>query len=189
VIACPRCRTIQPVDHLNTGRALPCPGCCAAVRADVFNAFLRADDPAAGYDTAQAPGQAECFYHPGKAAIVPCGACGRLLCAVCRVDLDGRTLCMRCLQAGRDKQRITTLQNRRTLYDSLALNLAFWPMTMIFPTLLTAPAAIYYAVRHFRAPDHILPRTHLKSILAMLLASGQIVAWIVFAFYQWGRWV
>jgi hypothetical protein len=181
VIACPHCRTIQSVDLVNTGRLEPCPGCSTLLRTDVFKAFLRRVDQGAKAEDVEAREEAQCFYHPGKKALVPCSVCGRLLCAVCRIELDGQSLCVSCLQAGRDKQKISALQHQRTLYDSIALNLAFWPMLMIFPTLLTAPAALYFAVRHFRVPAAILPRTYLKNILALLLAAGQIAGWIVFA--------
>lgn len=186
VIACPHCRTVQSVDQVNTGRLQPCPGCSVLLRADVYKAFLRRVDQGNKAENVGAHGEAECFYHPGKKAVVPCNACGRLLCGVCRIELEEQSLCISCLQAGRDKRKISALQNQRTLYDSIALNLAFWPMLMIFPTLLTAPAAVYYAVRHWRAPATILQRTHLKNILALLLAAGQMAGWIVFAVTKLG---
>ena len=123
---------------------------------------------------------AECFYHAGKKAHVACDACGRLLCALCRVELNGRNLCMRCLQAGRDKQKIDTLRQQQVLNDSIAFHLAFWPMLMIFPTLIAAPAAVFFSLRHWRTPAAGLPRRLAKSILAFLLATGQIIGWIVF---------
>lgn len=186
MIACPNCRTIQPPDSINTGRMAPCLGCGVPLRVDVFNAFLRRDDLGEGEKSVLEHGQAECFYHPGKAAVAPCSACGRLLCAVCQVDLDGRTLCMRCLQTGRDKQKIVTLQNQRVLYDSIAFNLAFWPILMIFPTLLAAPAAIYFAIRHWQTPSNILPKAWLKSVIAALLAGLQIGGWILFFVEKFG---
>jgi hypothetical protein len=161
-----------------------CPGCGVPVRADVFNAFLRRDDLAPNAESILEQGQAECFYHPGKQAEVPCSACGRLLCAVCRVDMEGAPLCMRCLQSGRDKQKIPTLQNQRVLYDEIAFVLSFWPMFFIFPTLLTAPAAIYFAIRHWRMPAGVLPRKWVKNGIALLLAALQCVGWITFIAYR-----
>lgn len=186
VIACPHCRTIQSVDQVNTVRLEPCPGCSTHLRADVFKAFLRRVDLADKAENANADTEAQCFFHPGKKALSHCSACGRLLCAVCRIELDEHILCVNCLQAGRDKQKIDALQHQRTLYDSIALNLAFWPMLMIFPTLVTAPAAVYFAIRHFRAPATIFQRTYVKNILALLLAAGQIAGWVVFAVVKLG---
>ncbi|MBI5064496.1 MAG: hypothetical protein HZB87_13765 [Desulfatitalea sp.] len=181
MIACPNCHTIQSVEAVNTGRMAPCPQCRKALRIDVFNAFLRRDEPEAAILSAHAQGQAECFYHPGQLAVVPCAACGRLLCAVCRVELEGRSLCMACLQAGRDKQKITAMQNRHVRYDEIALALSVWGfLMMIFPSLVTAPAAIYFAVRHWRTPSPVLPKSRAQNIVAVLLAGVQIIGWIYF---------
>lgn len=186
MIACPKCHRIQSAETVNTGRMAPCPQCRTALRIDVFNAFLRANEADVAVPGAHAQGAAECFYHPGQPAVVPCAACGRLLCPVCQVELEGRSLCMACLQAGRDKQKITAMQNSRVRYDEIALALALWPVLMIFPTLVTAPAAIYYAVRHFRRPSPVLPKGWVQGGAAMLLACAQIVGWIVFLVLRFG---
>lgn len=177
MIACPSCHAIQAADVVNTGEMSPCIHCGKALRIDVFNAFLRRDETAAL--STQAQGQAECFYHPGQLAVVPCAACGRLLCDVCQVELEGRSLCMACLQAGRDKQKITAMQNRHVRYDEIALALSVWGLLIgIFPSVVTAPAALYYAVRHIRTPSPVLPKARFQNILAMLLAGAQVIGWL-----------
>lgn len=180
VIACPNCRTLLPEAIINTGELHPCPQCRVRVRADVFNAFQQPVGEIQTGEQVRVEGQAECFYHPGKKAVVPCADCGRLLCSLCQVDFDGRSLCLSCLKAGRDKQKFTALDNRRILYDSLALALAFWPMLTIFATMITAPAVIYVVLRYWKVSAGILPRTRFRFILAMLLAIGQIFGWVVF---------
>jgi hypothetical protein len=184
VIACPKCRTIQPTAHINTGDLHSCPGCRELVRTDVFNAFVRPSDQGAVTSGNAVDGEAECFYHAGKPAVAACDACGRLLCSVCRVEFNHRSLCMQCLHAGQDKNKLPELQQQRLLNDSIALHLALWPMLMIFPTVLTAPAAIFFVYRHWRQPAGVLPRGVFKSILALLLAVGQIAGWVVFLIYQ-----
>jgi len=180
MIACPNCKTIQPVGSINTGSLNACPACHTPLRIDVFNAFLRSGEEGETAETVLEQGQAECYQHPGKLAVAPCSVCGRLLCPVCRVEMDGRDLCMSCLQSGRDKRKISTLQNKCILYDSIAINLSTWPAMMVFPMPLTAPAAIYFCIRHWRTPSHILPKKQLKNILAFLMASGQIALMLFF---------
>jgi hypothetical protein len=177
VIACPQCRTVQPAAVANTGRLHGCPGCGAQLRVDLFNAFYQT--PAVGVtgETVGVQGEAECFYHPGKKAVVPCAGCGRLLCALCDVEFDGRHLCLNCLQAGRDKKKFAVLENERPLYDSIALALAFYPLLFLFPTLITAPAAVYVALRYWKRATSLLPRTRVRYILALLLAGMQIAGW------------
>jgi hypothetical protein len=180
VIACPNCHTLQPAANINTGRLHPCPGCGDPIRADAFNAFVRpADVGLAAEDTLVDTG-AECFNHPGKPALSTCDVCGRMLCGLCRIDWDDRYLCLQCLKVGRDKHKLASMQHQRILNDSIALHLAFWPMPTVFLTWLTAPAALFFAVRHWRTPAGVLPRRYAKSILAILLAVGQLFGWIAF---------
>jgi hypothetical protein len=186
VIACPNCRAIMPAQMVNTGLLLRCPACLAQVRADVFNAFHRPVVEGASGENIRVPGQAECFYHPGKKAVVPCDGCGRLLCALCEVAFDGRSLCVNCLQSGKSKGRIENLENSRFLYDSLALYLAFWPMFAVILTIFTAPAAIYVVLRYWNAPRSLVPRTRLRFILALLLAAAQVAGWAVLLVWKFG---
>lgn len=172
--------TLMPVEIANTGHLHPCPQCNAGTRADVFNAFHRPADPGQNGELVQAQGEAECFYHPGKKAVAACSGCGRLLCALCEIPWDENTLCTRCLQAGRQKKKIQSLERGRIHYDSIALHLAFWPM-IIFPfTLMTAPAVMFVVLRYWKETKSIVPRTRFRHVLAFFLAGGQITGWILF---------
>ena len=106
---------------------------------------------------------------------------------MCDVDFNGEHLCPGCLETGRKKGRLSNLDNRRTLYDSLALSLVLLPMVLLFVwplSLVTAPAALFVAVRYWKAPGSLLRRSKIRFVLAMLLALIQIVAWgILFWFW------
>ncbi len=182
MIACPNCRTILPADFANTGLLHKCPKCLNQIRAELFNAFLRPVDPGKNAAHVQVQGQAECYYHPGKMAVTPCSGCGRLLCALCEIPFDGRTLCTNCLQSGRNSRQIPSLDRTRFLYDNLALALAVWPVILlpfIFFTFITAPAAIYVVLRYWGSSKSILPRTKYRFVLAFLLAVAQLVGWVI----------
>jgi hypothetical protein len=187
VIGCPHCRSILPVQNINTGGLQRCPECLAGIRADLFNAFHRPlDQPTTG-ESVQIQGQAECFFHPGKKAVAPCAECGRLLCALCEVPFEGHSLCMNCLQTGRSKGRIANLEGSRFLYDALALYLAFLPILFIFITLVTAPAAVYVVVRYWKTPTSVLPRTRYRFVVALLIAVVQIAGWVIFFVWFFSR--
>jgi hypothetical protein len=175
------------MQNINTGGIRRCPECLARVQADLFNAFVRPVGQALTGQPVQIPGQAECFYHPGKKAVAPCAGCGRLLCALCEVPFDGQSLCMGCLQSGRSKGRIANLEDSRVLYDSVALYLAFLPMFFFFITPITAPAVVYVALRYWSAPTSVLPRTRYRFVLALLIAFAQIVGWVVFLVWFFSR--
>jgi len=42
----------------------------------------------------------ECYVHVGESAVGACVACGRFVCDVCRVDMEGRIYCKGCLSQG-----------------------------------------------------------------------------------------
>jgi hypothetical protein len=70
------------------------------------------------------------------------------------------------------------LENRRVLYDKIALALALYPMLLFYLTFFTAPMAIFVAIRYWKAPSSILPRTRVRFVIALVLAVFQIAGWI-----------
>jgi hypothetical protein len=152
------------------------------MRADLFNAFHRSVENAQNGEPVHRQGQAQCYYHPGKIAVVPCSSCGRLLCSLCEIPFDEGPLCTNCLQSGRKNRQIPVLERSRFLYDSFALALAVWPvifLPFIFITFITAPAAIYIVLRYWRASSNVVPRSKYRFVLAFLFAVAQLVAWAV----------
>jgi phage shock protein PspC (stress-responsive transcriptional regulator) len=43
----------------------------------------------------------ECYVHVGESAVGACVACGRFVCDVCRVDVEGAIWCKGCLAQGK----------------------------------------------------------------------------------------
>jgi hypothetical protein len=162
---------------LNVTGFQDCPSCGTDLDLTVFPALHRPVERGAEGETLMVEGESSCFYHPAKKAVIPCGACGRFLCALCDVELDGSHLCPTCLESGKRKGRLAQLENRRTNYDSLALTIALVPLIMWPITLITAPCAIYYAIRYWNAPRSIVPRGRLRYVLAILFAALQIIGW------------
>jgi hypothetical protein len=165
---------------INSGSLAACPTCNSLLRADVFPAVYRSLAMGHSGETLQMSNEAGCFYHPGKKAVTPCSACGRFMCALCDVALNGRHLCPACFEKGRSKGKIKNLENHRTCYDTIALMVATVPILFYFVTLFTAPLAIYLTVKHWNSPSGIIPRTRIRFILAFFMASLQISAWILF---------
>jgi hypothetical protein len=182
-VRCGRCETTLPTTFYNRDALSECPGCSAKVQAHVFPAYYRATTPIEREGLSDA-NEATCFYHPQNRAMVACDSCGRFLCSVCNVDLGGETLCPGCVHSGIRNRKLTRLENRRILYDNVALTLATAPLLMIWPTLLTAPMAIWVAVRYWRTPSSLVPRNKLRLILAISFALIQVGVWgfIAYAF-------
>jgi hypothetical protein len=176
-VACLSCGRDLPVEFENAGEFLGCPSCLERLRVFAFPALRRSGTsgvlaPAAGV------GDASCFYHPAKQAVLACESCGRFLCALCDVEIGGSHRCPSCLEAGKQKRKLETVENRRILYDGLALTLAFVPI-LVWPfTIVTAPAALFVVIKYWRKPLSILPRTRIRFVIAGLFALAQICGWI-----------
>ena len=102
------------------------------------------------------------------------------MCALCDCELNGEHFCPACLESGKTKGKIKSLENRRTLYDTIALSLAILPIVLIvfwFLTIITAPMALFMAIRYWNAPRSIVHRTKIRYVLAMIFATLQIAGW------------
>jgi len=184
LLECTKCMAMLGREVLNTSEMTHCPSCGAEIRADIFPALFR---ETAGGDPSEillTDDEASCFYHPGKKAVIPCDACGRFLCALCDVDFNDRHLCPTCLETGKRKHTIKNLEISRKLYDNMALLLAVFPAIFLWPTIITAPMVIFIVIRYWEAPGSIIPRTRIRFILAFIIASVQIIVWLM-VFYSW----
>ncbi len=179
-IACPKCRAVLGAEFFNQPAWQPCPSCAAELRVDVFPALFR-EEKITPAERLMVEGEAGCFFHPEKKAVVVCDACGRFLCALCDVDFNGQHLCPSCLEAGRQKGKIAKLQNARTRHDRIAVALAVLPMLVFYFTIFTAPAALFYAIWHWKSPGSIVPdRRRLNLVIAIIIASFEISGWLAF---------
>ncbi|HEY1662131.1 MAG TPA: hypothetical protein VGI03_06905 [Verrucomicrobiae bacterium] len=179
-IQCPKCRAWLLQDIFNQPELKPCPACGVPLRVEVFPAMFRKAAAVQMSETILVEGESSCFYHPGKKAVVPCDNCGKFLCALCDCDLRGQHFCPNCLETGKTRGKIKTLDNERTLYDSIALALAVYPLLIFYFTLVTAPMALFVAIRYWKAPKSILRRTKVRFVIAMILATLQIAGWATF---------
>jgi hypothetical protein len=177
-IACTRCGMPVARDLWNHELPDPCSQCKAPLRADVFPAHFAGLSAGAAPEAIVAEGDAGCFYHPGKRAVLPCDACGRFLCALCDVELGGRHVCPACLEGQKKKGQLAALETERTLYDRIALSLAVYPMLLFYLTLLTAPAAIFVSIKYWKAPGSLVRGTKAPFVVAIVISAIQIAAWL-----------
>lgn len=177
LINCSACGAALPESSFNAPAPVPCERCGAELQVTVFPALAGGSGQVDYGDALQTDDQASCFYHPGKSAVVACENCGRFLCSLCEIDMAGRRICPNCLELGRKQERIAELVTQRTLNDQIALSLAVFPLLIFFITLITAPMAIYFALRHWKSPTSILPRTRVRFILAILIGLIEMGGW------------
>lgn len=188
-LSCTNCNHPLPGKLLNTSDLVNCPSCNTSLLVDVFPALFRTPTSGQSGEALSEQNEAGCFYHPNKKAVVLCEMCGRFLCALCDLELDGRHLCPSCIEKGKKNRKLKSLENHRLLYDNIALALAVYPLLMFWLTILTAPLAIFVAVRYWKSPSSILPRTKIRYILAIVLAIMQIAGWIWLMGFIIFKWV
>jgi hypothetical protein len=150
-----------------------CPGCGTRTRVLAFPAIARVPVGVApevlGGDT-----EASCFYHWQNRAASSCEECGRFLCRLCELDVDGRRICPGCFGAGVRGRTIQEVETKRTMYDSMALALATLPIFLFWPVFGTAPVSLYLVIRHWNSPRSMVPRTRIRFYLAALFALAEI---------------
>jgi hypothetical protein len=183
MLACPRCHAALPETFFNASDLHPCPYCAAQVQVEVFPAMLTGPAIGSAGETVVLEGESSCFYHPTKRAATACDSCGRFLCALCDLDLNGQHLCPACLKSGKRKGKLKNLENRRLSYDSLAMTLAFLPLLIFYFTLFTAPTTLYIVIRYWNAPGSLIHRSRWRMVVAFTVALLEILGW-VFGFYM-----
>lgn len=180
-VVCPNCQQSLPGAYSNTSAPITCPACTKRVWVAVFPAFFRTTAAGAAAESILEEGVSSCFYHEQRKAVVACAACGRFLCALCDLEFDGQHHCPACLNAGRKKGRMPTLETSRTLHDSTALLLALLPLTVVLApfAIITAPVAVYFAILSWKRPNSLVPRGRWRSHLALILGVLGVIGWIV----------
>jgi hypothetical protein len=184
-LLCPKCQ--RRIEFIGGWQA--CPRCSATIEIEVFPAFFKENAPGQAGEILLLDGESSCFYHPDKKAILHCDGCGRFVCALCDCELRGQHFCPRCLEAGKSKGKIRNLENSRILYDTISLALVVLPVITLlfwFLTIVTAPIALFVAIRYWNAPRSILRRTKLRYVIAMVVATVEMGAWalLFYAIYS-----
>lgn len=176
MVNCPSCQAQLKPAAFNTGGFEPCPLCEKKFRVEVFPA-LTAPKEEIQRSEALVDDQAGCFFHPGKKATTVCDSCGRFICALCDLDINGAHMCPQCLDSGKKKGSIKELDNSRTLYDRLALYIAFFSFFVSVISGFIAPITLYIVIRYWNSPGSVTGKggTKFRFVLAGLLAVIQLL--------------
>ncbi len=177
MIECTQCKKNLDLNKLDEGGMIRCHSCGEFIHVEAFPALFRELTSGEVGENLLIDDDAGCFYHPRKKAVIPCSSCGRFLCTLCDVEFNGKHVCLSCLETGKTKKKIKNLENHRTLYDNIALSLSIISLLLWFVTIITAPIVIYIAIRNWKSPGSIIPRTKIRYIAAIIIACLQITGW------------
>lgn len=172
-LPCPACRRPLPNDAHGLAALSACPSCGEELEAIPFPALGRGVPVGSVAEPTAAPEDAACFQHPGKRAVVPCDACGRFLCALCDLEIEGSHLCPTCLEAGRRKGTVAVLERSRTRWDRIATALTLLILVCGVAAPVTAIANTVITVLQWRKPQ-----SRVAPSRAFLLAAT-IVSWVL----------
>ncbi len=180
MITCIKCMAPLGAEVVNNAELSQCPSCGVLTKVDLFPAMFKEISAGTIGETLITDNDASCFYHPQKKVEVSCSECGRFLCALCDVELDGKHLCIPCLQAGKKKKTLKNMENHRALYDNITLYSAIGSVFFWFISFLTAPIILFMIFRYWKAPTSILPRTKVRFLASFIITIIQIGGWSFF---------
>ncbi len=176
-LLCDGCRTPLPVELVRLDEFTPCPTCGAALLGEVFPAFYKDLLPGLPGEDLGAPGETACFYHSGKRAAGTCERCGVFVCNLCDLQVGGERICPRCLDLGVKKKKLGRLEFERVLHGRIALSLAVLPLLIFYFTVLTAPAALFVAIRYWNTPKSLVRPTRAGHLVAIVVATLELAGW------------
>jgi len=184
VIYSPCCK--RPLDLTQAGEAF-CFACHTKYALTEFPALRATRVVSHARDADTAANDATCFFHPQNQAEAVCDSCGRFLCSVCAVNYGGRILCPTCIAAGKTTPAAKILSSEWNP-DGLSLLLATVPIFMIFPTLVTAPAAlIVLALNWNKRMTTPVRRVRWQRWVAGVLALIQVALWTLLFVHLFSR--
>jgi hypothetical protein len=185
VITCPKCLgTIPPPPSAWSGHAdSGCPRCGARLTLAAFPRLAGGGSgPSTGIagQTAQ-EGDAVCKFYPELQAETVCEECGCLMSRKASVEWGRRIICMPCLHLLRETKGSEAFSSKRTLHENVAVGLVVFLAPL---SLITGPIALFYLLRHRRAPRGLVPRGPFRWWLALALSLAVTLGWI-FLFIAW----
>lgn len=128
-------------------------------------------------------GAVPCSRHAGNAAESSCDRCGVLMCALCRTDADGHSLCPGCFDRLRAEGGLPSFVRRFPNFAGRARVLGCLGCVVYFAGIVTGPFVLYYAYKGWRQKLAAGEHDGLVSLLvAAALGLVQIGVFFVLVF-------
>lgn len=173
-IACPACGAFFPRPSIELKGLQQCPACWRSTEIAVFPAYDRPATTGATAEKVIMDGEATCFYHANHRALVPCDACGRFLCALCDLDLNGRHFCPPCLELATTKKTVQVLERNRTRWDKIIFTLLILPLLFCYIFVpFTSLAALVLVVWKWGSPGSLVNNTRVRFVIYGVVATAE----------------
>jgi len=182
ILLCPKCRqSLASLSSRDLAGLRACPSCGLTLAITVFPAYGKVPLPGRAAANRANDADAACFFHPTKRAEVPCDRCGRYLCALCQLVVDGQNLCPACVLRPAENGSTAIAEKARLRWDLLIWVLVVAPpLTICFGifTPLSCVVAIGIGIWKLRSPPSRIHRSRLRLIGGIGAAVGVLVATI-----------
>lgn len=120
--------------------------------------------------------EASCFYHAQFAATNVCSHSGRFICDLCSTEWEGETISLQALDEIKSKGKSDKLNDKRTLWDDIALALVIFPILFYPLMIFTAPIAVFICLWKWRqGPTSLVRRTRIRYVIALVLGLLEVV--------------
>lgn len=116
------------------------------------------------------PDEATCFFHDANQAAIACGRCGRFLCHLCDIEVEGQHQCPACFESALQQQTLASLRQEDTLFDSMAMaaGACSWVLTL-FSWFIAVPAVAYWTIAKWNSPRrYLVPRRRWRYAVAWI---------------------
>jgi hypothetical protein len=94
-----------------------------------------------------AVGEARCARHARNAAAATCERCGAFMCALCRIDSDGKVLCAACFDRLRGEGALQSARTSFRSWRTLGLHLSIVGFFVSPLGIVIGPAALVATIR------------------------------------------
>ncbi len=140
---CPRCWTPIP-EVVLASRRVYCGDCALEFTAAVLRPV---EAPAAPAPVEQPSGGASCARHARNAAVAACERCGAFMCGLCRVEVEGQSLCAACFDRGRSEGSLQAAQTTFRSWRTLGLHLGIVGLVLYPFGILAGPVSLFATAR------------------------------------------
>jgi hypothetical protein len=146
---CPYCsKPTVPQDRNDGG--VTCRGCRKTYRAEFFSPPASKADvvmPSVGALQETAP----CAKHEKNASVANCERCGCFMCALCKIDADGQTLCPPCFERLSDEGALSSTRKSFRNYSGIASSTLAIGLLICFIMPICGGVGLHYTVQGLKA--------------------------------------
>lgn len=176
-ITCLKCGLGIPVPVGDGGGETSCTRCRVHLSYETFPSLFEIRSGGRSGDLLVNSQEASCFFHSDKPAAVVCEKCGRFLCALCDLEVQGKHLCPACFSSDRKTGSLTGLTQFRLSWAGVSFTLVFFFPLGLYPlTPIFALCGLFLLIVGLFRPGSITGRKkYFLFVITLLIIAVELV--------------